>query len=441
VKCGDTTIQTYGIWVTFVQTALMLSAASIHILLKKIRSAFLENTSSLWDLILMSLGIPAQSFDNNDDKRIILYIGEFLPPRIARLAKWTKKTGDYTTVLLCYKEGYFAKFSNEGIDRTLLFRNKWHLKRIIKGIPTPYIVQGFAPKSKAPYLAMQFFKRYHPQTPFIGDYQDVLTTYYGTNPSKRWLKHELPYEKLCLEKADGIVAHSLEPCEGMKILKIKKKKNRIFFPLYCDNDTFKVPTLPFSSNNIHLVYAGGVAGSHRDKSHFGLIQFQWLIESLEKQKIHFHIYPSPTVDKADYAEYEQLAKTSEYFHFYNAVSQADLSNELSKYHYGVMPFFKEMSQQSDLKYKYATTLKLFNYSEAGIPILVGKSILYQSWLVDRYKLGIAVDNMDGFRDLRKIIEKQPYNLQVKQVLEGREKLSLKTHIPRLIQFYQKIRQK
>jgi len=100
-----------------------------------------------------------------------------------------------------------------------------------------------------------------------------------------------------------------------------------------------------------------------------------------------------------------------------------------------MPFFKANSGQSELKHKYATTLKMFNYMEAGIPILVSADVEYQSWIVNRYGMGFAVPHKEDFADIRRLINVVPYEEQVRKVREGREKLSLREHTPRLIRFY------
>lgn len=415
----------------------MPALANFRIILNKIRWLLSEKLSASWDYALLVLSIPPNIHLNNirNNEKFIVYVGENLPPRIPRMAKWTKRLGGFKSLLICHKHGFHEKFSNSDIDCIILFRNKWHLKRIIRELPAPYIIHAFAPKSRYPYFAMKFFKKHHPNVPFVADYQDVLSIYYGATPKQRWLKRELPYEKLCMQQANGIVAHSLELCEGMKLWGIKEKKRRLFFPIYCDNDFFFTQSEEYSSNNVHIVYAGGIAGSHRDKRHYGAVQLHWLISYLTQQKIHFHIYPSPSVQKVDYEEYEKIAEVNQYFHMHKAVSQSSLSKELSKYHYGTMPFFKESTKQSNTKLKYATTLKLFNYLEAGLPILVGAGVAYQGWLVERYHSGFIIEKMEDFKNLHNIIEKTPYNTQTNNVTLNREKLSLKKHGPRLVEFY------
>jgi len=417
-----------------------MSSASLQIFLNKLKWFTYEKITSAGDFILFYLAVPVSGTTGIKGERTIIYVGEFLPPRIPRLAKWFKRFDAFTTVLVCHKRGFVEKFSNPDIDHVFLFRNEWHLKRIIKSIKNPYILHGFAPKSKFPFIAQAISKKYSPSTPFIVDYQDVYVLYYGKNPDLRWLQDELPYEEGCFRDADGVLADSLEPCEGMKIWGVKKPGGRIFFPLYADNDYFSKSEKKVTDDAIHLVYVGGIYGSHRNKSHYGLAQLHWLINYLESQKVHLHIYPSPSSVGADFEEYEAISKRNPYLHLHASVPQSKLSAELSQYHYGVIPFFLENSNQSDIKLTYSTTLKLFNYSEAGIPILVAADVMYQSWLVARYGLGISVSSKDDFKDIKKLTGNTPYSEQALSVIKNRELLSLKEHIPRLMKFYEKMRE-
>lgn len=416
-----------------------MSGASLKIFLNKLKWFTYEKSTSAGDLILFYLAVPVSGSHNVKGERTVIYVGEFLPPRIPRLAKWFKRYDSFTTILICHKRGFVEKFSNVDIDHVFLFRNGWHLKRIIRSIKNPYIFHGFAPKSKFPFIANKAGKKYFPSTPFIIDYQDVYVLYYGKNPALRWLKDELPYEEGCFRNADGVLANSLEPCEGMKIWGVKKPGGRIFFPLYADNDYFSYSEKKVTDDAIHLVYVGGIYGSHRNKGHYGLAQLHWLIDYLEPQKVHLHIYPSPSVVGADFEEYEAISKRNPYLHLHPSVSQSKLASELSQYHYGLIPFFADNSNQSDIKLTYSTTLKLFNYSEAGIPILVAADVVYQSWLVKRYGLGISVSSKEEFKNVKKLTGKISYQEQALNVIKNRELLSLKEHIPRLVKYYETMR--
>jgi len=422
--------------------------ASLKIFLVKLRWFLFERITSVLDFVLYAIHVPVSGRSNpkRNEKKVIVYLGEQLPPRIPRIAKWVKRSGEYSTVLVCSQRGYFEKFSNNEFDAVFLFRNEFHLKRILKQLPKISLIHAFAPKSYYPNLARQIVK-----APFVLDMQDVYSIYYGLNPTLGWLKKELPHEKECLEKADGIVAHSLEPNVALRKYGIKKKPKTIFFPLYCDDDAFlNGPSHPsgmegdntFSSSPsgrsggaLHLVYAGGVAGSHRNPKQYGNIQFHEIINILSKQKIHFHIYPSPSNIPADYEEYEKISKQNSFFHFHEPVAQDKLAIELSKYNFGILFFFKGVSEQSDDKLKYATTLKLFNYLEAGIPIIVAKDLGYQSWIVERNQSGLTIENINDLASLKEKILQLNYETLLQSVKERRIGLSIKANTDRILKFY------
>lgn len=361
----------------------------------------------------------------------VIFVGEQLPPRIARMAKWLKRSGEFRIFLVCHKKGFFKEFSGEGFDSIILFRNKWHLFRIINAFPKNSILHGFAPKSK---LLNQVRKR--DGMKYIHDMQDVYSIYYGLEPKVRWLRSELPHERECLEQADAVVAHSLEPNAAYRLFHTPKKPKNIFFHLGCDEDVFCENTKELGKE-IHLVYAGGVAGSHRDPKQYGNTQFHKLIRCFSEQKIHFHVYPAPSSQAGDYEEYRHLGKSFPFFHFHESFPQQDLTRELSKYHFGVLPFFREHSDQSDAKLKFATTLKLFNYLEAGIPVLVSADLGYQSWVVRRNRCGFTISRND-LENLHKLLYLIPYSELTGRVIKARKLLGTSLKIKRLVNLYQLI---
>jgi hypothetical protein len=410
-----------------------MNILSLKILFVKVRRLLYDILSSIFDRGLLFLHWPVRKTKPAADKKTIVFIGEGMPPRITRLAKWLKRTGSFKIMLVAHRIHFVKQFSGQEWDEVFLFRNKFHLKRIIRQLKNISLFHAYAPKSYFPDLVRQWVK-----VPFIIDYQDVYALYYGDNPEFGWLKKELPHEKNCLLHADGLVAHSLEP--NIVLRKYDRgKPPALFFPLYCDNDCFQPNEKILSPDDIHFVYAGGVAGSFRNKTHFGSIQFHGLIKTLSEQKIHFHIYPSPANFRADYEEYEEIARTNPWFHFHEPVKQEDLHRELSKYHFGIIPFFKKDAGLSLEKTRYATSLKLFNYIEAGIPVIVSRDVLYQSWIAERYHAGIAMmpDDMLKIRDIVCGID---YRILVAGLVREREKISLKKHIARIGYFYKSIEQ-
>lgn len=389
--------------------------------------------SSAFDYLLFLVKAPAVNTDFlSTSKRTIIYLGGNLPARIARIIKWHKRFEDYTAVLVCHKDGYRDKYVNPSLDHVFLFRNKWHLKRILHQLKGVNLIHAFGPKSFYPAVAKQ-----STNIPFVYDMQDVLVTYYGLRPQIRWYKEELPYEKYCLENCNGFVSHSLEFNEGIRRYEIKNKPHNVFFPLCCDDDVQENKKGNFNADEFHVVYVGEVAGSFRDSKQFATIQFHHIIKEFSKEKIHLHLYAAPGTMKEDIDEYKQMEKENPYVHMHKSVHQSELAKELSQYDFGLIPFFFKDTMHDWAKFKYSTSLKLFNYVEAGIPVISTKEIVFQSWIVERYGMGIAIEKKD-IPDLKSIVRKTDYTSLIKNIETNRPKISLSKHLPRLLRFYKAV---
>lgn len=387
--------------------------------------------SGMVDAALYFLRIPPRVPPEAKVGGALFYVAELLMARAGRLAKWVTRLSGRKVVLLCHAEGFIPEFA-EGFTAIVRYRNGWHLRRLLRTMPEPWLIHGFAPKSHYPDVARRAMRG----VPYVHDLQDTLVVYYGTAPTKRWLRVELPYEKACMAGADGVIAHSLEPAEGFRRYGIPRGRRppTLFFPLYCDDDRFvgDVPKVPGKA--IHLVYAGGVAGSHRDPRYFGHIQFFGLIRTLAEQGLHLHIYPSPTTLEADRLEYVELARTNPWFHYHEPVAQEALAGELARYHFGLIPFFVQNSEQSPEKLKYATALKLFNFIEAGLPVVVSGDLEFQGWISRRAHAGVVVAS-DGLGTLAPRLEA----FDGSRLAAGRTSLSLGAQVPRLLSFYAAVR--
>ncbi|MEO5571314.1 MAG: glycosyltransferase [Bacteroidia bacterium] len=413
--------------------------SKLKVIFIKLKTFGLLYSSSLWDQLLFFLRIPvAEKISFTQNKKTIIYLGGNLPARIARIIKWHKRFEDYCAVLVCHKDGFRDKYSNPSIDQVVLFRNHWHLKRILKNLKNVSLIHAFGPKSFYPAVAKK--STLGKKIPFVYDMQDVLVVYYGLNPPIRWYRNELSHEKYCLENADGLVSHSLEFQEALRRYDIKKKPANIFFPLCCDDDVAENKKGNFDPGNIHVVYVGEVAGSFRDSKQFATIQFHYIIEEFSKQKIHLHLYAAPGTLSDDINEYKNIEKQNQYLHIHETVHQSKLAHELSQYDFGLIPFFFKDTIHSWEKFKYSTSLKLFNYVEAGIPVISTKDIIFQSWIVERYGMGITINKTD-IPNLKSIIGKTDYNLFLKNIEKNRPAISLSKHVPRLLKFYETIYRK
>ncbi len=393
-----------------------------HKLINKIT----ESSSIVPDYLLYRL--KSNSNFKNYSAKTIVFVGDHFHPRIARFSAIIKQQSELATVLYCHQKGLSNNYSSGNFNEVVAFRNKWHLMRLLNTQSNILLIHAFAPCCKYAVVAKQTTKK-----PLVMDMQDVWNIYYAEDNALNWIEREKQIEHEALKIADGIIAPSLELNVAYRKLKLKKPKHVLFFPNYC-NDLFFIENKKNMESEVHVVYAGGVSGLHRNAKHYGNIQFQYLINYFTEQHIHFHIYPSPSNIKADYDDYIEIAKHNNYFHFHHAVSSEKLSAELSHYHFGIIPFFKNLSGQSDLKFKYSTSLKLFNYLEAGLPIIVSEDILFQQKMVMRYNTGISITYSD-LKTIKAELTQQKHEALKNNVMIARQNLSLQHNSKRLLNFY------
>jgi hypothetical protein len=174
------------------------------------------------------------------------------------------------------------------------------------------------------------------------------------------------------------------------------------------------------------------------KSSHGIEYFFDFIDSMQQQQIELNIYPSPHTRPEVYVDYITDSKKMQYLKMHGTVLQKNLAKEISGYHFGVSPHFREESSGvTKDKLELGTSLKFFNYLEAGLPILMSSEMKYMSWLVERYKIGIVFSKED-IPKLSAIIKSANYSELQKNVVAAREKLSMKNNVHRLISFIENL---
>lgn len=406
----------------------MWTLASIRIKIEKVKELIERLVTTPIDFITYLL----TKSDTSEHSKI-LYCGVIMHARIGRMAKWVTRQSDFECILIAEKQRFTPQLSNKVFHKTLLYRNKWQLRAIIKKYANEQnVFHLFGPPYDCSYEVIQYLKSKQLKPKTFFDYQDLQITNFGLNPPFAYMKEDIKKEPYVLNNVDTIVSHSLEVQTAKKYYgNIKPRK--LFFPLYVDNDVFKDKDSR-SKDEIHLVYAGGVYSKFQNKAFFGGQQFHWLIEKLEKQKIHLHIYPTPTNRRSHLIDYIEYDKTLKYFHLHDTVSQANLTEELNQYDYGIIPFFNHTNDKLDDKRHYSTTLKLFNFIEAGIPVIMSKDTWFQNFMARRYHANVSLE-YEEFDHLREIINAHDYHQSIRAIKEMRQELSLEAKIGDLIELY------
>lgn len=82
-------------------------------------------------------------------------------------------------------------------------------------------------------------------------------------------------------------------------------------------------------------------------------------------------------------------------------------------------------------------MKLFNYLEAGIPVLIAKDLEYQNWMAHRYGAAIALEESD-LKDLGAVIRKHDYTALQEKLFRDRDQIMISKHMPRLRNAYYRL---
>lgn len=199
----------------------------------------------------------------------------------------------------------------------------------------------------------------------------------------------LGLEKFCIENADVVCDRAFEVDYLTEQEGYVLKGPLVKLWDGCTDEVQAPPMIKRSKDRpLSLCYAGDLPQLKKKND------WDWfeLAELCEKNKCHVHVYPHPGVwnlmkDERfrerlywEHKEYFDMDRQYEYFHLHEPVPFTELIKELSQYDYGIVPvrtvnyFYDDTDfwpPHSTGKYKgiYCPTNKIFDYINAGIPIL------------------------------------------------------------------------
>jgi hypothetical protein len=375
-------------------------------------------------------GLKSLFLKKKSENNPIVFICEANMPRMGRMLKYLPKIRKEPFIVFVHKDKYFKKFANSqsGIEyRT--YRSRAQLRYKLNKILDIRLIHGVESRSVYPSVGTEIRN-----TKFIFDYQDLYVNYFGLNPSIKWMKRNLKYEKQCLENASGIIGYSLEYKPAYKMYKIKRKEC-IYYPFFLDDSNIQFVEKNSLNDIINLVYVGGLSPVDKIDS----FNLTLLKKYFEGTNLVLHIYPSPTLSEEVVNGYRAFALVNKNFVFHDSVSQSELSLKLSGYDFGFIPFYKTEGFLSDVKFKYSTTLKMFNYIEAGIPVILMNYTEYQSWFIRHYDLGIGLETEDLIK-LSQIVKESDYARLKNNIKNFQSEKTITSNISKISNLYKKVLQ-
>jgi hypothetical protein len=363
-----------------------------------------------------------------EDKTIVFVKGS-PRMRVLKQALGLKNTGKYKLILVAQRcipeilEGVFEEIR--------FYKTRLGLARILRGL-NPYIIHAQSPPDKDVVTVIK-----HASCPVVTDSYDVtsLTTHY--------FKSELSAEKFRFENADGIIFRDL-------LIDFMKQKYHISCPVLHFSDyppkqlivETPLPKLSKTNEEIHIVYAGQVHPLNLSSPDKYRDQYGEIAEVITTQKIHFHIYPDPSLHRFySFSCYKDLERKNPYFHFHRGLPIYQLNKEISQYDYGwlvVRPY--PANSPTKIYESVALANKFFTYLEAGLPIIVSENLEYATSLTQKYNIGV-ICNHEKLYELRAKLESFDCEELSDNVLEARKILSMENQIHRLISFYEQVANK
>ena len=274
------------------------------------------------------------------------------------------------------------------------------------------------------------------------------------------LQSHLEKEKFCWENADGLCCRHIESQFAKKKLGLKFRGKRILFLDYGwgnelhssirREDAQKLADSRSSAEKkreIHIVYPGNIPLSH--ESMFQL----WLAARFREEEIHYHIYPPPLLlsvvtaqygitFEAAFKSYIEHSFENPYFHFHRPIPAERVVSEISQYNFGISVSsrdFKEIDASLNMdndytehKDHYAIASKIFDFFEAGLPVLIHSKGKFARFIASRYK-GAVEATEDVIFNRERLLEIEE-KIKANAVISS-QKYAISAHIPRLIKFY------
>ncbi len=256
------------------------------------------------------------------------------------------------------------------------------------------------------------------------------------------------YQHFCLENADAICARDLR-CKYLgRKLGYKLPRKVVLFSDYCSSRRkVSIPLSRGALDELHVVCCGNIAtGKSQLEVDWG---YAAIAQKLISHGVHFHLYPHPAQAnlpdfESNFSDFIELARKTDRFHFHQPVAMDRVSEELSRYHFGINASFALtdlafIPSYHEAHFKFCSSARNTEYLEAGLPVLINADRhRYQYWSFNR--LGVAVDaSRDFFEDPRTILTKFASNpALVSNIRRAQDMYSHDKHIERLIRFYESI---
>lgn len=363
------------------------------------------------------------------DENLVIYIIDYFKPRYVKMA------------IALRKKNFKLIFVMKGTAYNKQFQEKMYGSFLVRYYNTPEEAFGICKEYK-PLAFHVFVEREYSTSYLLIKNKDQLgkiiySEYdllwgFCTNIYKKSAERALARERFCFEHADGICFRDFggQFLEERSDYKIKGKW--ISFLDYCSG--IKINKKIREDSELHLCYAGQVYSEKQYTDHTKIFQ---VAEKCEKEKVHFHVYPTIKNDDL-FPTYISMSNSMKYFHFYHPLAYSDLIPRLSEFDYGIdfsdketeLKYVKDISEQL-LIHGFAN--KYFDYLDAELPIIAHIPERQCMMFEER---GVCIRDDILKVDFGQLREKRRYFDDA--ILKAKKEYSIDDNINRLVEFYRKV---
>lgn len=188
----------------------------------------------------------------------------------------------------------------------------------------------------------------------------------------------------------------------------------------------------------HLVYAGCVHNSPTSHAFAVYATFFNVINKLISNNVQFTIINAMDTDGRGYESYLKLAAKHADFNYVFAKAQDQLARFLAAFDMGMLYFDYSRAAESDFFYRTTFGSKLFNYLEAGLPVIVSSQTGYMADIVEQYGIGLVVRRHEELENLGVLIRNIDWSEMKTHISAYRKEYCMEKQFPRLLAFYNQI---
>ena len=372
-------------------------------------------------------------------KKTVIFARAISDIRLFKEAKSLKNTGQFYTI-------FFTKVINRNLMRPAfdeiypLFSVERMVNKI-KSIGSKSDILAIHVSSPPANICRRLIEMNLPWPVIFDQYDSWMVTvgpdYKGDSSERMYdLRQQIEDEKFCYENADGVISKTTELDYVKSILNVKCPT--LVYPDYALEDWFVEPAEPIrtADGRPHLVYAGAVHGKS-DSDDLGYSKFFDFARNLNRQRIHFHIYPNPgqTIAANDY---KQLNKELEFFHFHKSKKPWEIQKEITRYDFALdVAWTEKATGLREEKAKTATGIKFGTYLEAGLPIIANSSKCSIAQSVARNEIGFIIEGEGSILSDESL---QRRNFYKNNSINYRSRFCCGRHVKELVELYEKAQQ-